>query len=91
MMLMQFDYLKTPLGGIIAVAAMVDDVASLVILAVLEELQDTTGTSSSVDWACILGLGFDFDCLVHRFVCGRAQPSVSRIEVSPRRKIYLLF
>ena len=54
MMLMQFDYLKTPLGGIIAVAAMVDDVASLVILAVLEELQDTTGTSSSVDWACIL-------------------------------------
>ena len=39
MMLMQFNYLKTPLGGIIAVAAMVDDVASLVILAVLEELQ----------------------------------------------------
>lgn len=59
MMLIQFDYLKTPLGGIIAVAAMIDDVASLVILAVLGELRkgekpDANGNVpelDSSDWA----------------------------------------
>lgn len=54
MMLIQFDYLKTPLGGIIAVAAMIDDVASLVILAVLGELQDADGSTSTDDWVWLI-------------------------------------
>eukprot|EP00041_Stephanoeca_diplocostata_P035132 m.1228186 g.1228186 ORF g.1228186 m.1228186 type:complete len:92 (+) comp24643_c1_seq41:329-604(+) len=53
MMLMQFDYLKTPLGGIIAVAAMVDDVASLVILAVIGELQNASDSTTTGDWVSI--------------------------------------
>ena len=54
MMLMQFDYLKTPLGGIIAVAAMVDDVASLVILAVIGELQNASDSTTTSDWVRFL-------------------------------------
>eukprot|EP00038_Savillea_parva_P028124 m.63311 g.63311 ORF g.63311 m.63311 type:complete len:591 (+) comp8145_c0_seq4:282-2054(+) len=54
MMLIQFDYLKTPLGGIIAVAAMIDDVASLVILAVLGELQEADGSTSTNDWVWLI-------------------------------------
>eukprot|EP00039_Didymoeca_costata_P012960 m.189921 g.189921 ORF g.189921 m.189921 type:complete len:535 (-) comp15633_c0_seq20:16-1620(-) len=55
MMLIQFNYLKTPLGGIIAVAAMVDDVASLVILAVLQEIgRSQDDATSPSDWAEII-------------------------------------
>eukprot|EP00041_Stephanoeca_diplocostata_P035129 m.1227735 g.1227735 ORF g.1227735 m.1227735 type:complete len:577 (+) comp24643_c1_seq21:175-1905(+) len=54
MMLMQFDYLKTPLGGIIAVAAMVDDVASLVILAVIGELQNASDSTTTGDWVWLV-------------------------------------
>jgi hypothetical protein len=55
MMLIQFDYLKTPLGGIIAVAAMVDDVASLVILAVLTEIGRNEGqASTATEWAWLV-------------------------------------
>jgi Kef-type K+ transport system membrane component KefB len=49
MMLKQFDYLKTPLGQIIAVVAMVDDVASLVILAILDNLQEDEGEAAVPD------------------------------------------
>eukprot|EP00039_Didymoeca_costata_P012957 m.189865 g.189865 ORF g.189865 m.189865 type:complete len:491 (-) comp15633_c0_seq13:148-1620(-) len=55
MMLIQFNYLKTPLGGIIAVAAMVDDVASLVILAVLQEIgRSQDDATSAGDWAWLV-------------------------------------
>lgn len=54
MMLIQFDYLKTPLGGIIAVAAMIDDVASLVILAVLGELQAADAGTDTNDWVWLV-------------------------------------
>jgi len=54
MMLIQFDYLKTPLGGIIAVAAMIDDVASLVILAVLGELQEADAETDTNDWVWLI-------------------------------------
>mmetsp|Transcript_21403 Transcript_21403/g.55832 ORF Transcript_21403/g.55832 Transcript_21403/m.55832 type:complete len:576 (-) Transcript_21403:817-2544(-) len=54
MMLIQFDYLKTPLGGIIAVAAMIDDVASLVILSVLGQLQSADADADASDWVWLI-------------------------------------
>ena len=52
----RYDYLKTPLGGLIAVAAMVDDVASLVILAVITEIgqQDDTTDTTATEWAWLV-------------------------------------
>lgn len=61
MMLIQFDYLKTPLGSLIAVAAMVDDVASLVIL--VRRAHDCVFFLS---FFFLLALFFDFDFVLPR-------------------------
>lgn len=51
-MLIQLNILNTPLGSLISVAAMVDDIVSLVILAVLDELAkgDSNTSAGSTAW-----------------------------------------
>jgi Kef-type K+ transport system membrane component KefB len=83
-MLQALDLLPTALGRLICVAAMVDDVLSLVILAVLAEVSGTGSDSEMLWWAVLKPIAVSVAVIALGVVCALLTPLLFRALDHPR-------
>ena len=83
-MLQTLGLLPTALGRLICVAAMVDDVLSLVILAVLAEVSGTGGSDDVQWWAVLKPVAVSVAVIALGIVCALLTPQLFRVLDHPR-------